>query len=90
MMKKAIVIILLVALCGGMMFSFTACDKRGQSGSSSRKAQFRCFKGCEGVTTYDKPGKCPVCGGPMMPIPPAMQAPGMPGMGMPGMEGGSE
>lgn len=61
----------LLILLAGMMSSFIACnnDKAGSGKEDSATAAngehqhaYRCPMNCEDGKTYDKPGKCPVCG----------------------------
>jgi len=53
-MKKLIASATIVLL---MMGSFSSC-----SNSSTQAATYQCPMKCEGDKTYDKPGKCGVCG----------------------------
>lgn len=60
----------LLILFAGMMSTFIACnnDKAGSGKEDSATANgehqhsYRCPMNCEDGKTYDKPGKCPVCG----------------------------
>ena len=87
MIKKVLVLVLLVAVCGAMVFSTVGCDSR-KGGTSKEVVKFRCMNGCEGAKVYDKLGRCPKCNMPLFPYKEGAQQPGMPGMpGMPGTPG---
>jgi Cu2+-exporting ATPase len=68
-MKKAIlsISILLFLLAGGMTLSScngnsSKSNKTKTEVSKKETAEYQCPMKCEGDKTYDKPGKCPVCG----------------------------
>jgi protein SCO1/2 len=58
---------------GALLFSMPACksgDKpnEGTSAPEQQASVYQCPMQCEGDKTYDKPGKCPVCGMELRPI----------------------
>jgi hypothetical protein len=57
-------------LVAAVAISFTACNSEGNTktaaeqtaGTDEHQHSYRCPMNCENGKTYDKPGKCPVCG----------------------------
>ena len=64
-MKKSILILgtVIFLFAGGSVL--TSCGNQENAQKSEKTTQveeYQCPMKCEGEKTYDKPGKCPVCG----------------------------
>jgi len=70
-MKK---VLFTLAFSGALLLSVTSCNNgskpnEGTTGTPEQQASvYQCPMQCEGEKTYDKPGKCPVCGMELKPV----------------------
>ena len=70
-MKKNILVVGLVVLFSGFIVSCSSKkqeEKNPVSAPAEQASLYQCPMQCEGDKTYDKPGKCPVCGMDLQPV----------------------
>jgi len=65
-MKKIIITFgLSLILIGGTVFTLSSCGSKKAKTEQKQaiaEVEYKCPMNCEGDKTYDKSGKCPVCG----------------------------